>query len=158
MQAYHEAMNASRALGQVRDLEKQIAKRAGGSMPTGNLAAYDKQLEALSGPKADSPFAFFSHRGSPNLGSAGGDLQMLMDRMQGADQAPTAADLAALDKTSAELKSLMDRWSALKGQTLTDVNRVLQGSGQPPLVVARATAPLDWNAGWITTNRDQEEQ
>jgi hypothetical protein len=158
MQAYQQAMAASRALGQVRDLEKQIAKRADGSKPTGKLADYDKQLETLSGPKADSPFAFFFHRGPPNLGSVGGDLQMLMDRMQGADQAPTAADLAAFDKTSAELKSLMDRWNALKGQSLTDVNRVLQESGQPPLVVARAMAPLDWNAGWITTNRDQEEQ
>jgi len=26
------------------------------------------------------------------------------------------------------------------------------------LVLAKAAAPVDWNAGWITTNRDQEEQ
>jgi hypothetical protein len=158
MQAYHEAMAASQALGQVRDLEKQIAKRADGNNPTGKLAAYEKQLETLSGPKASSPFEFFSHRGAPNLGSVGGSLQMLMLRMQGADQAPTAADLAALDKTSAELKSLMDRWNALKGQSLAEVNHALQESQQPPLVLAKAVAPLDWNAGWITTNRDQEEQ
>jgi hypothetical protein len=158
MQAYQEAMAASRALGQVRDLEKQVAKRAAGGKPTGKLAAYDKQLEALSGPKANSPFAFFFHRGPPNLGSVGGDLQMLMLRMQGADEAPTAADLAALDKTSAELKSLMDRWDALKGQPLAALNRTLQQNGQPPLTVAKAVAPFNWNAGWITTNRDQEEQ
>ena len=109
-------------------------------------------------PETDDPFAFFAHRGSPNLGSVGGDLQMLMYRMQGADQAPTAADLAALDKTSAELKSLMNRWDALKGQPLADLNRALQKSGQPPLALAKALAPIDWNAGWITTNRDQEEK
>jgi hypothetical protein len=142
----------------VRDLEKQIAKRQGGNKPAGKLAAYDKQLEALSGPKADSPFAFFFHRGPPNLGSVGGDLQMLMARMQGADQAPTAADLAALDKTRAELKSLMDRWAKLKGQSLAAVNQALRQTHQQPLVLAKAVAPLDWNAGWITTNRDQEEQ
>jgi hypothetical protein len=158
MQAYQEAVAASRALGQVRDLEKQIAKRESGNKPAGKLAVYDKQLDALSGPKADSPFAFFFHRGPPNFGSVGGDLQMLMARMQGADQAPTAADLAALDKTSAELKSLMDRWDALKGQPLADVNHALQENRQPPLVVAKAVAPVDWNSGWITTNRDQEEQ
>jgi hypothetical protein len=154
MQAYEEAMAASQALGQVRDLEKQVAARKSSD----KLAAYEKQLETLSGPKATSPFAFFFHRGPPNLGSVGGDLQMLMLRMQGADEAPTAADLAALDKTSAELKSLMDRWNTLKGQPLAALNRTLQKNGQPPLTVARAVAPFNWNAGWITTNRDQEEQ
>jgi hypothetical protein len=157
-QAYEDAVTASRALGQVRDLEKQVAAREAGHKSSDKLAAYNKQLEALSGPKASSPFEFFFHHGPPNLGSVGGDLQMLMARMQGADQAPTAADLAALDKTSAELKSLVDRWDQLKGQRLTDVNRALQQSKQPSLVLARAVAPLDWNAGWITTNRDQEEQ
>jgi hypothetical protein len=24
--------------------------------------------------------------------------------------------------------------------------------------VTKAVAPINWNAGWITTNRDQEEQ
>jgi hypothetical protein len=158
MQAYEEAMSASRALGQVRDLEKQIASREAGHKSSDKLAAYEKQLEALSGPKASSPFEFFAHRGPPNLGSVGGSLQMLMYRMQGADQAPTAADLAALDKTNAELKSLMDRWDTLKGQPLADLNHVLQENKQPPLAVSKALAPVDWNAGWITTNRDQEEQ
>ncbi|HKV65577.1 MAG TPA: hypothetical protein VJN66_04270, partial [Rhodanobacteraceae bacterium] len=154
MQAYQEAMSASRALGQVRDMEKQIAARKSSD----KLAAYEKQLEALSGRKAGSLFEFFFHRGPPTFGSIGGDLQMLMVRMQGADQAPTAADLAALDKTGAELKSLMDRWEKLKGQPLAQLNHALQENKQPPLVVAKALAPLDWNAGWITTNRDQEEQ
>ncbi|HET7222881.1 MAG TPA: hypothetical protein VFI81_06775, partial [Rhodanobacteraceae bacterium] len=154
MQTYEDAMSASRALGQVRDLEKQIASRKSSD----KLAAYEKQLETLSGPKATSPFAFFFHRGPPNLGSVGGSLQMLMNRMQGADQAPTAADLAALDKTNAELKSLMDRWEKLKGQPLTEVNGVLRQAKQPPLSLAKAIAPINWNAGWITTNRDQEEQ
>ncbi|MGH8161841.1 MAG: glycoside hydrolase, partial [Gammaproteobacteria bacterium] len=158
MQAYEEAMAASRALGQVRDLEKQVAKREAGAKATGKLADFEKQLESLSGPKASSPFAFFSHRGPPNLGSVGGDLQMLMGRMQGADQAPTAADLAALDKTNAELKSLMDRWDTLKGQPLADVNRALRQAKQAPLALANAVAPFDWNSGWVPTNRDQEEQ
>jgi hypothetical protein len=52
----------------------------------------------------------------------------------------------------------MDRWGALKGQPLADLNRVLQKNKQPPLAVAKAVAPFNWNAGWITTNRDQEEQ
>ncbi|HLI18552.1 MAG TPA: hypothetical protein VKV22_09805 [Rhodanobacteraceae bacterium] len=158
MQAYHQAIEASQALGQVRNMEKQVAAREAGRKPAGKLAAYEKQLEALSGPKPTSPFEFFFRSGPPNLASVGASLQMLMNRMQEADQAPTAADIAALGKTSAELKSLMDRWNQLKGQPLADLNRDLRQARQPPLVVAKAKAPLDWNAGWITTNRDQEEQ
>ena len=154
MQAYQQAVAASEALGQVRDMEKQVAARK----PSDKLAAYEKQLEALSGPKATSPVAFFFHRGPPNLGSLGGSLQMLMASMQGADQAPTAADLAALDKTGTELKALLDRWQKLKGQPLADLNGALRRERQSPLVLSRFYAPLDWNAGWITTNRDQEEQ
>ncbi|MBS0382134.1 MAG: glycoside hydrolase [Proteobacteria bacterium] len=155
MRAYDDAIAASQALGQVRDLEKQIAARKPG--PTDKLDAYEKQLETLSGPKASSPFEFFAHRGPPNLGSVGGSLQMLMNRMQEADQAPTAADLAALDKTTQEFQSLMDHWNELKGQPLAELNHALQQSRQSTLVLAKAVAPLDWNAGWITTNRDQEE-
>jgi hypothetical protein len=52
----------------------------------------------------------------------------------------------------------MDRWNTLKGQPLAALNRALQEDRQAPLVLAKALAPVDWNAGWITTNRDQEEQ
>jgi photosystem II stability/assembly factor-like uncharacterized protein len=111
MQAYHEAMAASAALAQVRHLEKQIAARKSSA----HLTAYRKQLEDLSGPETTSPFAFFFHHGPPTLGSILGSLQMLMGRMQGADRAPTAADLEALEKISSEYKSLRSRWQRLKG-------------------------------------------
>ena len=158
MQAYRQAIAASEALGQVRDMEKQVSARESGKQPNAKLAAYEKELETLSGPKASSPFAFFFHRGPPNLGSVGGSLQMLMNRMQDADQAPTAADLAALEQDSAELKSLMDRWQKLKGQPLAALNGALRREHQAPMALSKPGAPLDWNAGWITTNRDQEEQ
>ncbi|HEX5354235.1 MAG TPA: hypothetical protein VFW60_09160 [Rhodanobacteraceae bacterium] len=154
MLAYHDAMQASRTLGQVRALEKQIAARK----PSAKLAAYSKQLETLSGPKASSRFAFFSRRGPPTLGSIGGTFSSLMRRMQGADRAPTAADMAALDETSQQFKAMTARWNQLKGQPLAVLNRMLQQSRQPPLVLVKATAPVNWDAGWITTDRDQEIQ
>jgi photosystem II stability/assembly factor-like uncharacterized protein len=114
MQAYQEALGASAALGQVRDLEKQIAARK----PSAKLRSYRRQLEELSGPKSTSPFAFFFHHGPPTLGSIEGSLQMLMGRMQGADRAPTAADIEALDQISSEYKSLMARWKKLQRHPL----------------------------------------
>ena len=154
MQASQDAMAASAALGQVRDLEKQIAARK----PSAKLTSYRKQLEELSGPEATSQFAFFFQQGPPTLASIGGTLQILMGRMQGADRAPTAADIEALDQLSSEYGSLMSRWEKLKGQPFAELNRSLRDRSQPPLLLARAMAPADWNAGWITTNRDEEAQ
>jgi hypothetical protein len=155
MQASQEAMAASAALGQVRDLEKQIAARK----PSAKLTSYGKQLEELSGPEATSRSALrLQQQAPPSLASIGGALQMLMGRMQEADRAPTAADLEGLDEVSSDYRSLMSRWQKLKGQPFAELNRSLRGLSQRPLVLAKAAAPTDWNAGWITTNRDQEAQ
>jgi len=154
MRAYSEAMAASAALGQVQDLEKQVATRK----PSAKLKSYQKQLEELSGPKATSEFALFFYHGPPTLGSVGAALQMLMGRMQEADRAPTAADNAALDQIGSQYTSLMTRWQTLKGQPLTELNRSLRHLSQPSLVVAQAAAPTDWNAGWVTTNRDEQAE
>ena len=112
MQAYQEAMAAGAALGQARDLEKQLAARK----PSAKLTSLRQQLEELSGPEATSRFAFFFNHGPPTLSSIGGSLQMLLGRMQGADREPTAADIEALDQIGSEYKSLMARWEKLKGQ------------------------------------------
>ena len=154
MQAYQEATAASAVLGQLRDLEKQIAARK----PSAKLKSYRRQLEELSGPEATSRFQFFRYQGPPTLGSIGASLQMLLGRMQGADRAPTAADIEALDQVSADYKSLMARWEKLEGQPLAELNRSLRALSQPALVLAKAVAPADWNAGWISTDHDEQVQ
>ena len=137
MRVYREATAASAALGQVRDLEKQIAARK----PSPGLTSYRKQLEELSGPEAASPFAFFFNHGPPTLSSIGGSLQMLLGRMQEADRAPTAADIEALEKTSSESKALLARWQKLEGRPLAELNGQLRALGQPSLVLAQGVAP-----------------
>ncbi|MDE2108235.1 MAG: hypothetical protein KGJ20_03420, partial [Gammaproteobacteria bacterium] len=104
------------AFVQIQALQQQIDARVKQSGASAALSAYSKQLDALTGPPL-SPFAFFfGYRGPPNLVSVGLTLQVLMDRMQAADLAPTAADVAALNKTNDELKSLLARWTKLKNQ------------------------------------------
>ena len=116
MRAYHESIAAGEALRQIHQLQQQITTQEKQHAASEPLEAYSKQLEALTGPPL-SPFAFFfGYRGPPNLVSVGLSLQMLMDRMQSADLAPTAADITALSKTSSELQTLMARWSTLKNQ------------------------------------------
>jgi photosystem II stability/assembly factor-like uncharacterized protein len=111
MRAYRQAMATSAALAQVRDLEKHIAAHK----PSANLTAYRKQLDELSGPETTSPFAFFFSHGPPTLGSVESSLQMLLGRMQAADRAPTAADIAALHQIGSQYASLMARWETLRG-------------------------------------------
>lgn len=137
MQAYHEEIAANAALAQVRNLEKQIAAHK----PSANLASYRKQLEELSGPEVTSPYALFFHHGPPTLGSIGLSLQMLMRRMQGADTAPTAADIEALDQLSSEYTSLMRRWEKLKSEPFAELDRSLRDLKQRSMVLAKAVAP-----------------
>lgn len=115
LKAYREAMAAGAALAQVRDLEKRLDTRR----PSRETATYRKQLEELSGPEATSPFELFFHQGPPTLASIDASLQMLMNRMQQADRAPTAADLQALDQIGSEYQSLMRRWQKLKANPLS---------------------------------------
>ena len=115
MKAYREAMAAGAALTQVRDLEKRLAAR----QPSGKTPSYRQQLEELSGPATTSPFELFFHHGPPTLASIEASLQMLMNRMQQADRAPTAADLEALDQIGSEYRSLMRRWEKLKANPLS---------------------------------------
>ncbi|MBU6421719.1 MAG: glycoside hydrolase, partial [Gammaproteobacteria bacterium] len=116
MRAYEDSLAAGAAFVQIQALQQQIDARVKQSGASAALSAYSKQLDALTGPPL-SPFAFFfGYRGPPSLVSVGLTLQVLMDRMQAADLAPTAADVAALNKTSDELKSLLARWTTLKSQ------------------------------------------
>jgi hypothetical protein len=110
MQAYRKAIAASAAVRQARALEKQIAARK----PTAMLRAYRKRLEDLSGQPVSDRSAVFFHPGPPSFGSVGVALQRLMRRMQAADRAPTAADLDALAKLSAEYRVLRQRWAVLR--------------------------------------------
>jgi hypothetical protein len=136
MQTYQEAMATSAALGQARELEKGIAARE----PSAKLTSYRKQLEELSGPETTSRRARLTPQGPATLASVGGSLQMLMGRMQGADRAPTAADIEALGKISSEYRQLMSRWEKLKGQPFAERNPSLRGPSQPSLVSARGTS------------------
>ena len=110
MQAYRNAIAAQAAVRQVRTLEKQIAARK----PTAMLTAYRQRLEALSGRPLHERSAVYFHRGPPSFGSVGVALQRLTRRMQGADRAPTAADLQALAKLNAEYRVLRQRWETLR--------------------------------------------
>jgi hypothetical protein len=136
MQTYQEAMATSAALGQVRDLEKQIAARKSSA----KLASYRKQLEELSGPEETTRRARFSPEGPATLVSVEGSLRMLMGRMQGADRAPTAADIEALAQVSSECKQLISRWQKLQAQPVAELNLSLRGLNRPVLASARGTS------------------
>jgi hypothetical protein len=158
MRAYGETISAVKALGQIRDLQKQLqARQAEAHSSDRRTADYAKQLEALAGapPKEESDFPDF--RGPPTLDTLAWSLRIVMGSMQNADKAPTDADIAALDKTSQSLDDMLARWKQLQGQPLADINAQLQRVHLAAVAVRRdAPPPPHWDEQWITTEKDDQ--
>lgn len=58
-----------------------------------------------------------------------------MSLLQGADVAPTTQGAAAAADRAEALAEVMSRWDALRGETLTALNALLEQAGLPPIVV-----------------------
>jgi photosystem II stability/assembly factor-like uncharacterized protein len=123
MRAYRESLAAATALAQVRAAEQQIDMQEKQHGALAALTNYRSQLATLTGPPLP-PFAyFFGYHGPPNLVSVSLSLQILLNRMQSADRAPTAADVEALNQTSGELQTLLARWNVLKKQAAAGITQ-----------------------------------
>lgn len=158
MHAYDETVGAVEALGQIRDLQKQLQARQAKAHSSDKTATdYAKQLEALAGPLPKEESDFPDFRGPPTLDTLAWSLRMVMGSMQNADKAPTDADIAALDKTSRSLDDMLARWKQLQGQPLADVNARLQRANLAVVAVHRdAPPPPYWDEQWITTDKDDQ--
>jgi hypothetical protein len=158
MRAYDETVSAVKALGQIRDLQKQLqARQAKAHSSDKTTADYAKQLDALAGPLPKEASDFPNFRGPPTLDTLAWSLRMVMGSMQNADKAPTAADIAALDKTSQSLDEMLAHWKQLQGHPLADVNEQLQRAHVAAIAVHRdAPPPPHWDEQWITTQKDDQ--
>jgi len=158
MRAYDQTVSAVNALGQIRDLQKQLqARQAKAHSPDKKMTDYAKQLDALAGPPPKEESEFPDFRGPPTLDTLAWSLRMVMGSMQNADKAPTDADIAALDKTSRTLQGMLTRWSQLQEHPLAEVNAQLQRAHLAAVAVHRdAPAPPHWDEQWVTTEKDDQ--
>ncbi|HEV2488838.1 MAG TPA: hypothetical protein VGT03_03445 [Candidatus Acidoferrales bacterium] len=127
-----EVSKASEQLSRVREQLKARAATAGQSALADDIAALDKKAEVLGGSQAGM-FAFFMRgsRGPDTLTSLRFGLLGLMDSLQNADVAPTAAQVAAVADRQRALADLMRRWTALKTQDLAKLNAALAKANLP---------------------------
>src|SRR5262249_18805623 len=101
------------------------------------VAEFDKKAAALEG-EAGGGFGGPPAAATPaeeSLNSVAFSLRTVMSLLQGADVAPTTqAVAAAADRTKA-VAEVLNRWDALRGETLSTLNAQLKQAGLPAIVV-----------------------
>jgi photosystem II stability/assembly factor-like uncharacterized protein len=149
-QAYDQTLAGLKALGQIRDLQKQLQQRSGKSGKPAASAAYAKELDAIAGKEPADPFFYYGYKGPPNLASVAWSLRQLMGAVEAADRAPTEAQADALAKAGTAMQGLLAQWKTLEGKPLAQLNRRLRGADLQPLAVtAEAPVPERWDRPWV---------
>jgi hypothetical protein len=136
LQCYEGVRQAREVLGQVRKLRakiKDVRGKAGEGALAEALAELDKKVGALEGTErrrgerpADGPR-------ERSLAGLAGELQRLLDVLQGADAAPTTQAVAACEETKKALGDLQARWGELTDKEVKAVNERLRQADLPPL-------------------------
>ncbi len=129
-QAYDGAAAAHAAYRQARALAAVLDTLAGPE-----AAAFKAQVESLAPAPRPRARGFFRRgpAGPPTLESASNAALAAAMAMQGADVAPTAAEVAACDRARADAAPLLARWQRLKTTGLAAVNRARAAAGQAPV-------------------------
>lgn len=152
--AYDETMVGVKALGQIRNVQRQLKSR---KKQSPSVVAYEKKLQAIAGPESAGPFYFYFHKGTPIISGTTFKLMRLMGEIENADRAPTKAQGVAVEKTVQSMRILLKRWEKLKGKPLARLNIRLRALKLPPVaVLANAPAPKGWDEPyWVTENADR---
>lgn len=121
-QLYDDVLRTAPVLEAVRAMRRDISTRrehAGRGAATDALEAFDKRVLALEGGRVGR----FGGRGGPvppdSLTTVNASLIQLLNGLQEADVAPTSQEIAAVTERRAALQKLLDRWTALKGESRT---------------------------------------
>ncbi len=148
--AYDQTVAGLKALGKIRDLQAQLAKRAAKPGAPASLKAYQKQLDGLAGPRNAPPYFFYFYKGPPIISGIAFQLRRLMGSVENADFAPTEGQVAAFKTESKAMEALLARWHKLQGKPLARVDSALHTANLEPVqVLADAKVPNDWDEPWI---------
>jgi photosystem II stability/assembly factor-like uncharacterized protein len=123
------------ALEQVRKLREQVQDRrdrAGKGPLADALAELDDKLHVLEGGERRRGRRL-AGPGEPTLTRLAGELDRLLDVLQGADVAPTTQAVAAAEETQKALRELLDRWREVTDRDVKAINERLSKGNLPPL-------------------------
>jgi photosystem II stability/assembly factor-like uncharacterized protein len=133
-QTFASAQNAKK----VRDQIKATIDRVGKGALAESLAALDKKIVAISGEaRGDAsspglPGGTIDVRNA-NLTRLNDGFSSLLENLQSADVAPTAATLLAAEELQKILVKLLGDWDKLGSQDITEINSQLRAANQSPL-------------------------
>jgi hypothetical protein len=136
LQCYEGARQAREVLGQVRKLRakvKDVRGKAGEGALADALAELDKKLGSLEGTERRRGERPPDGPRERSLAGLAGELQRLLDVLQGADVAPTTQAVTACEETQKALRELQGRWGELSDKELKAVNEQLRQADLPPL-------------------------
>jgi hypothetical protein len=105
------------------------------SLSGNDAAALKAQVESLAPAPRPRGRGFFRRgpAGPPTLESASGALLAAAMAMQGADVAPTAAQVAACERARAQSAAVVAQWARLKTTGLAAFNAARTAAGLPPV-------------------------
>ncbi|HYV05618.1 MAG TPA: glycoside hydrolase [Blastocatellia bacterium] len=129
IQCYEGGIQVRDALTQLRKLRSQLKDltlRAGQAAVTAEIAAMDKKLGALEGAGGGRGFGGGVAGAEPSLSRLSGELQSLMELVEGADVAPTTQAIAGSVELQRRLDELLRRWSQIKSTDLKTLNEQLR--------------------------------
>jgi len=116
---------SAEAIHQARAVQEQIEKLThDASGPVAEqLAALQKKIQAaLAGGPAET-----------TLATVNGQASALYGDVDSADAAPTAAQVAAMDKIGRDFPGVMTSWSKLTATDITELNRQLKAAKLPEI-------------------------
>jgi hypothetical protein len=77
-------------------------------------------------------------KGGPGLDGLASEAGQIYGQLEQADEAPTAALLAASEHAQEESREVLPRWKEFVEKDLPELNRVLKGAGRPEIDVQKA--------------------
>ena len=129
-EAYQAAVAAHAAYGRARTLAAVLDSLTGS-----DAAAFKAQIESLAPAPRPRARRFFrpGPAAPPTLESASNALLGAAMAMQGADVAPTAAEVAGCERARKQSAEVMARWARLRTTGLAAFNRTRGAAGLPPI-------------------------
>jgi hypothetical protein len=131
-------LDASAAIEQINDLQKQIHERSASGSASDALEEYSKKLTALAG-RGGFGRGGGGRGGNPNapptFSGLRGQLDRFLHELQNADVAPTRQQAAACSERIRSFTPLDTEWKVLKGRGLTALNLQLKSANVPELTL-----------------------
>jgi hypothetical protein len=141
LEAYNGMEQSYKTVLEIRKLRDQLAKlvdKVGRGPLAESLSSLEKKAAAIGGDaRSDAsspglPGGTIDVR-NPNLTSLNNGFSSLIENLQSADVAPTAATVSAAAELQKTLAKLLQDWADLKSKDVTAINNQLRTGNQPLL-------------------------